>query len=158
MTTEPRAVLQCCPFCGGEPLIHRVPWGYQATCNGCGAAPRDNSNANRETEDGAVSVWNTRVSSPVDVAGCEREEGGASVELARECFLNMIADATRWEEDVDGDCDGDGRPTMTIDYHLTVGHSQLQELCDVLGIKAKRYDETLKDAIDAAVSAPQVHP
>ncbi len=77
-----------------------------------------------------------------------------AVDNARDAFLNMIADATRWDEDVDGDRDDDGRPIMTIDYHLTIGHSQLQELCDALGIKAKGYDETLKEAIDAAISAP----
>ena len=80
--------------------------------------------------------------------------GWRTIESAREAFLNMIADADRFDEDVDGDADDYGRPVFTINYHLTVGHHQLQELCDALGIKAKRYDETLKDAIDKAISEP----
>lgn len=75
-------------------------------------------------------------------------------EAAREAFLNMIADAEKWEEDVDGDCGDDGRSVMYINYDLRTGHSQLQELCETIGIEPKRYDQTLFERIDELISEP----
>lgn len=70
-------------------------------------------------------------------------------DAGREAFLNMIADADRWDEDVDGDCDG-----VSIHYDLRTGHSQIQELCEALGIDTQRYDQTLMERIEELVSEP----
>lgn len=56
------------------------------------------------------------------------------VALARDAFLNMIADARRFEEDVDGD-EVNGRTVITCDYHFTVEESSLAELAEALGIR-----------------------
>lgn len=77
-------------------------------------------------------------------------------EVIRDCFLNMIADADRFDEDVDGDADDYGRIQITVNYHLTVGHSQLTELAESLGIKA-RCDETIQDAIFRAIDEDAAH-
>lgn len=74
------------------------------------------------------------------------------VSIIRDCFLNMIADARRFDEDVDGDTDGEGGTIVTIDYHLTVGHSELGEFCETIGIKPSGFDETLFDAISKAAN------
>jgi hypothetical protein len=72
---------------------------------------------------------------------------------AREAFLAMIADAIRWEEDVDGDTDGEGRTVITVHYHLTTRHHQLDELVDALGIK-RAFSQSAYDAICEALSEP----
>lgn len=69
-----------------------------------------------------------------------------AVALARECFLNMLADAKRFDEDVDGDCDGDGRPQVFVSYHITTDESQFRELVEALGIKIG-WSETTMDAL-----------
>jgi hypothetical protein len=71
-----------------------------------------------------------------------------SRELLREILLNMIADAHRFDEDIDGDETG-----VTVNYHMTVGHSQLEELCNLAGIKTA-YGETIGTALDRALSEP----
>jgi hypothetical protein len=74
-------------------------------------------------------------------------------DAAREAFLNMIADAKRWDEDVDGDTDGEGGMVITCQYHLTTAHGQLEELVDALGIK-RAFDEGAGEAIDRALREP----
>ena len=56
------------------------------------------------------------------------------VAAARDAFLNMICDAQRFEEDVDGD-EVNGRTVITCDYHFTVEHDSLEELANALGIR-----------------------
>lgn len=75
------------------------------------------------------------------------------LELARECFLSMIAEARTWRENVDGDTDNNGRTVMYIDYDLNIRHSDLAELANALGIQAA-WDETIKDAIDRELALP----
>lgn len=67
---------------------------------------------------------------------------------ARECFLNLVADARRFDEDVDGDCDG-----VTISFFIETGESQLRELCEALGIHPKWMQSTM-EAIQEALDAP----
>lgn len=72
---------------------------------------------------------------------------------AREAFLNLIADASEWEEDPDGDMNDAGAMIDLTTYKLRTGRMQLEELAEALGIK-RAYDESVKDAIDRAVQEP----
>jgi len=65
---------------------------------------------------------------------------------AREAFLNMVADAKKWEFETDGEYDDDGRPHCWCTVTMASGHSQVQELCDALGMTGP-YDEALEDRI-----------
>ena len=60
----------------------------------------------------------------------------------RETFLNMIADADKFEEEYDGDMGG-GNTT----YHTSLGGRQLEELCETIGIKTN-WGESIGDAIN----------
>jgi len=69
------------------------------------------------------------------------------LETAREAFLAMIADAGRWEEDVDGEYHADSPvPTITVTYHLTTDRHQLEELVDALGFQ-RAFGEGAGEAI-----------
>lgn len=72
---------------------------------------------------------------------------------AREAFLNVIADATRFENEIDADADDDGRAVVTSEFHLTTGEQQLRELWTALGFSV-RFDESLDDAITREVETP----
>jgi hypothetical protein len=63
---------------------------------------------------------------------------------AQEAFLNMIADAVKWEEE--GDEDG-------IYYHLTTRHEQLEALMEALGLNLDHL-ETPGMALDRYLSIP----
>lgn len=56
---------------------------------------------------------------------------------AREAFLSLIADAIKFEEDVDGDY-RDGRTVCICHYRMTVEAGQLADLVDALGIPRSR--------------------
>lgn len=71
---------------------------------------------------------------------------------AREAFLGMIADATVWEEDVDGDIDG-----VSIDYRIHTPGFSFQQLTEALGIEPK-WTEGLKACIDRLVDEPPALP
>lgn len=73
---------------------------------------------------------------------------------AREAFFGLIADARRWDEDVDGDIDSDGRTQITITHFAEFHDSSLGELIETLGVK-RRYDETARDALDRAMEIPK---
>jgi 3-deoxy-D-arabino-heptulosonate 7-phosphate (DAHP) synthase len=75
-----------------------------------------------------------------------------AVALARECFLNMLADAKRFDEDVDGD-EVNGRAVMYVSYHITTDESQFRELVDALGIKVG-WTESTFDAVTRAIEEP----
>lgn len=93
-----------------------------------------------------------------DTAANRISELEARVGAIREAFLNLRADADRWDEDVDGDVDSEGRTVVSIHYHITTGHSQLAELADAMGI-ARAHDETAGDAITRAAQPTCVnHP
>jgi len=66
----------------------------------------------------------------------------ADIEKAREAFLNMIADAVRWEEECDGE---------EMYYHLTTRYVQLEELLKALGIE-QGYAVSAGDAIEQALA------
>jgi hypothetical protein len=67
---------------------------------------------------------------------------------AREAFLNMVADAKKWEFEYDGDETGCwATVTMVSD------HGQVQELCDALGMIGP-YDEGLDERIARYVEMP----
>lgn len=64
-----------------------------------------------------------------------------AVAMARECLLDLVADARRFDEDIDGDETG-----QTITYFIETGHSQLAELAEVLGIHTQ-WGETIGDCL-----------
>lgn len=75
------------------------------------------------------------------------------VAVARDAFLNMICDALRFEEDVDGD-EVNGRTVITCDYHFTVDHDSLEELANALGIRRPTMAmENIGDAIWREINA-----
>jgi hypothetical protein len=69
---------------------------------------------------------------------------------ARDALLTFRADAKKWEEDVDGDADDDGRPRCTIHYNICVDAHTLRELVEAVGIDIG-YRETPGDAIERAL-------
>lgn len=75
------------------------------------------------------------------------------LEVARECLLSLFADASRFDEDCDGDMDAEGRRTFSCRYHITTEHHQLRELCEAVGIRIA-FDEMPKNAIDRALAEP----
>jgi hypothetical protein len=70
------------------------------------------------------------------------------IETARECFLNMLADAKEFKFEPDGDETGDCSTFIII-----TGHSQLGELAEALGIKGPGYMENWNDAIVRALNS-----
>lgn len=76
----------------------------------------------------------------------------AALTQPREVFYNLVADARRFDEQFDGDADDYGRSVVSVYYYIELdGHSNLEELCDVLGVPPARYEESLKDRIDRAI-------
>lgn len=73
------------------------------------------------------------------------------IHKAREAVLNLRADATRWEEDVDGDIGLNGRTIMTVRYHATFDHDLLADLCEAVGIRVP-FGETAGDVIDEIIA------
>lgn len=77
------------------------------------------------------------------------------LETAREAFLNMLADAgDNFQEQPDGDVNDAGRMIDCTTYKIITCHRQFEELCEALGIKRARYDQSLMDAIDEAIATP----
>lgn len=75
------------------------------------------------------------------------------VAVARDAFLNMICDARRFEEEIDGD-EVNGRTVITCDYHFTVDHDSLEELANALGIRRPIMTmENIGDAIWRQINA-----
>ena len=76
------------------------------------------------------------------------------LETAREAFLSLLADAgDNFQEQPDGDVNEAGRMMDCTTYKIITGHRQFEELCEALGIKRSRYDQSLMDAIDEAIAA-----
>lgn len=82
----------------------------------------------------------------------ENERLRAQVAEIREQFFCLIADARRWDEDVDGDADSEGRPYTIIHYFGEFQHSSLDDFIEALGIE-RRFDETAGDALFRAMEA-----
>lgn len=76
----------------------------------------------------------------------------ADLESAREAFLDLIANASEFSEDVDGEYDAEGRAHCTVTYTLRFDHGVLNDLCDALGIPVC-WDETPGDAVKRALDA-----
>jgi class 3 adenylate cyclase len=74
-------------------------------------------------------------------ARCHQE----AVSLARDCLLALVADAKRFDEDIDGDETG-----MSVRYFIETDHHSLGELAEVLGIRAG-FGETVGDALWRAI-------
>jgi hypothetical protein len=95
---------------------------------------------------------------PSQMADALRRERARVSELererdeAREALFNFIADAKRWEEDVDGDLDEHGRELVTITYRGSFSHSSLDDLIAAFGI-TRGFDETAGDALALAMAA-----
>ena len=112
--------------------------------------------AKREGADSALlNAWNYagKLLTPAEVleeakAAAKREGFEECQTFSRECFLNMIADADKWEVEVDGDVDG-----VTVTYRLEVDGFSFEQLPEALGIKVK-YMETMEDAIAREVEKP----
>lgn len=68
-----------------------------------------------------------------------------AVALARDCLLNLIADAKRFDEDVDGD-EVNGSTVVYVSYHITTDESQLRELTEALGIRIQ-WGESVGEAL-----------
>jgi len=73
--------------------------------------------------------------------------------LIRDCFLNLFAEALRFEEEPDADHNGQFFIDCT-NYHLIVPRAALEELANSLDIHARR-DETIGDAIRRTVTAAE---
>jgi F420-0:gamma-glutamyl ligase len=71
------------------------------------------------------------------------------LEMAREALLDLIADAAKFEEDVDGD-EQNGRPIVIINYDLRVNERALRELAEALSVPI-RLGETAGDALKRAI-------
>jgi hypothetical protein len=80
----------------------------------------------------------------------------AAMTIARDCLLNLIADAKRFDEDVDGD-EVNGRSVVYVDYHITTSDSQLRDLAETLGI-TPRWGETVGDALIRVITAEEATP
>ena len=68
--------------------------------------------------------------------------------VARECFLNFIADARRFDEEIDGDETG-----MSITYFIESEGGSFGELVEALGIKTL-WQETAGDAVLRWIGQP----
>lgn len=75
-----------------------------------------------------------------------------TLKTAREAFLDLIANAHEFSEDVDGEYDAEGRAHCTVHYDLRFDAGCLANLIEALGI-VQMMDETPKDAIDRANAA-----
>lgn len=78
----------------------------------------------------------------------ERDEAREEKAAAREAFLDMIADARRWDEDVDGDFDG-----VTVTFFGEFGDYSVRELIAALGIPFDRHRNSTADAIQSALES-----
>lgn len=79
----------------------------------------------------------------------------SDLEAAREAFLSMLADAgDDFQEQPDGDVNDAGRMMDCTTYKIITGHRQFEELCEALGIKRSRYNQSLMEAIDEAIAVP----
>lgn len=77
------------------------------------------------------------------------------LDAAREAFLNLIAEAKRWDEDVDGEYHTDSpTPTITVRYFGEFRESEVRDLTEALGITV-HYDELAGAAIDRRLKADE---
>ena len=83
-------------------------------------------------------------------------EDGASIPTeigaARDAFLELIANAYEFTEDVDGEYDHDGRARGWVTYSMRFSAGPLEDLIEALGIK-RAIDQTPMIAIYAAIDA-----
>ena len=93
------------------------------------------------------------------VIAAAHQHGAISVKLAcdiaeairkeiRDTLLYLYAEATSWEEDVDGDAI-DGQQRVYVNHDIRIRDSLLEEILDTAGIK-RGYDESCLKALDRA--------
>lgn len=82
----------------------------------------------------------------------ERDDALGQIAAIREQFFSLIADARRWDEQVDGDADEYGRPIVTVDYFAEFTHATVADFIETLGVK-RAFDETAGDALSRAMEA-----
>ncbi len=68
---------------------------------------------------------------------------------ARDVLTYLFAES-KWEEDVDGDADDEGRQIVYVNHDVRIKDSLLDELLDMAGIKKARYDETALERLSRA--------
>lgn len=76
------------------------------------------------------------------------EDANGPLRLARECFLEMIADG-ELKTDVDGD-EVNGRAVMYINHDIHAKDFSLRQLVEALGIPMA-FDQSTEDAIRSAL-------
>lgn len=74
-------------------------------------------------------------------------------EVAREAFLNLLADAVTFEEQPDADINDAGRTIDCTTFKIIIRTRQMEEFMDALGIEIK-WNETTMDALTRAIEAP----
>ncbi len=89
----------------------------------------------------------------VDGLIAQRDEARKALADAREAFLSLIADARRWDEDVDGEYHTDSAaPTITVCYFAEFDERGVRDLVEALGIPV-RFDDLADAAIQRALKA-----
>lgn len=87
------------------------------------------------------------------IVTADRDEARAALSDARDAFLNMIAEARRWDEDTDGEYDEGGARTWTY-YFGEFNDHQVRELVEALGIQIDSR-ELSGDAIKRRLAADE---
>lgn len=72
--------------------------------------------------------------------------------MARECFLNMLAEARRWDVDYDGD-EVNGRAVSYVTHFIEVDGFAFDQLAEALGIKPA-FMQTMEDTVRRAIAEP----
>lgn len=89
----------------------------------------------------------TQAEAERDAAKARAEASAKALADAREAFLSIVTDAKEFDENYDGDADGDGRLVTTLDYSIRHFPAYaLKDLCEAFGIRAAPH-ETLMAAI-----------
>lgn len=64
----------------------------------------------------------------------------------KDALLDLVADAKKFEEIVDGDADDHGRPQISVSYDIDIDEGLLRALVEAAGIKIP-YGKSPLDAI-----------
>lgn len=98
----------------------------------------------------AASDWAREKARAEALAQAASRVDSDAVALARDCFLNVIADAKRWDSETDLNQADQPETTHTI----VTNDRQMRELVEALGIEC-RFAEATEDAIERAMSLPE---
>jgi hypothetical protein len=75
-----------------------------------------------------------------------------AMEKVRDAVLNLRADAEKWDEDLDGDTDSNGRAVSYCFYNIRISESSLRELVEAVGIKVG-WNRSAGEALDEYLEA-----